>query len=159
MPRSPRSSRHAGAGRFSPTSPISRRSRRPWRAWPTRRDVTDALVTTAVARGHAAEVVSLAAESVAADPLREPAVLSLMRALAATGQPSRRCAPRREYQARLADEAGLDPSPALDDLVRDIAAGAAPPVPREATGRPRPSCSAATRRSERCTGCSGPSGW
>jgi predicted ATPase/DNA-binding SARP family transcriptional activator len=101
-----------------------------------RRDVTDALVATAVAVGAADEVVSVAAESVAADPLREPAVLALMRALAASGQPSESLRVGREYRARLADEAGLDPSPALDDLVRDIAAGSAPPVRRDPTGRP-----------------------
>jgi predicted ATPase/DNA-binding SARP family transcriptional activator len=104
-----------------------------------RRDVTDALVGAAVAAGEADEVVSLAVESVAADPLREPAVLSLMRALAATGRPSDALRAGREYRARLADEAGLDPSPALDELVRDIAAGLAgpaPPVRRDVTSRP-----------------------
>jgi predicted ATPase/DNA-binding SARP family transcriptional activator len=90
-----------------------------------RRDVTDALVAAAVAAGRAGEVVALAAESVAADPLREPAVLAYMRALAATGQPSQALRVGREYRARLADEAGLDPSPGLDELVREIAAGGA----------------------------------
>ena len=70
----------------------------------------------------------------AADPLREPAVLLLMRALAATGQAPEALRIGREYRRRLADETGLDPSPALGELERDIAGGAAGPAP----ARPRP---------------------
>lgn len=100
-----------------------------------RRDVTDALIASAVAAGQTDGVVGLAAESVAADPLREPAVLLLMRALAATGRASDALRAGREYRGRLADEAGLDPSPALDDVVREIAAGPAEARP-EAPARP-----------------------
>ncbi|HEX6870399.1 MAG TPA: BTAD domain-containing putative transcriptional regulator, partial [Micromonosporaceae bacterium] len=99
------------------------------------RDVTDALIASALAAGHADQVAGLAAGSVAADPLREPAVLLLMRTLAATGQASEALRIGREYRNRLADEAGLDPSPALDDLVREIASGPAP-VKSEAPARP-----------------------
>jgi predicted ATPase/DNA-binding SARP family transcriptional activator len=100
-----------------------------------RRDVTDALVAGGIAAGRAGEVAGLAAESVAADPLREPAVLLLMRALAATGRAAEALRAGREFRERLADEAGLDASPALGELVRDIAAGPAP-VRAETPARP-----------------------
>ncbi|TLQ47701.1 AfsR/SARP family transcriptional regulator [Streptomyces marianii] len=91
-----------------------------------RQDVTDALIARAVAAGRAEEVVGLAAASWAADPLREPAVLLLMRALAATGQAPRALHTAREYRRRLIDETGLDPSPALDATEHDILTGAVP---------------------------------
>lgn len=97
------------------------------------RDVTDGMLASAIAAGQAAEILGLAAASLAADPLREPAVLLLMRALAATGQAAEALRTGREYRDRLADEVGLDPSPALDELVRDIATEHAPPRP--AAGR------------------------
>jgi predicted ATPase/DNA-binding SARP family transcriptional activator len=93
------------------------------------REVTDALITSAVAAGQAQEVVGLAAESVTADPLREPAVLGLMRALAATGQAPEALRAARDHRHRLVEETGLDPSPALGKLERDIAGGAAGPPP------------------------------
>ena len=52
------------------------------------------------------------------------------RALAATGQAADALAAARGYRHRLAEEAGLDPSPALGELERDVAAGAAVPAPR-----------------------------
>jgi predicted ATPase len=94
-----------------------------------RRDVTDALIAGALAAGRADEVAGLAAQSLAADPLREPAVLLAMRVLAGTGRAAEALETGRDYRGRLADEAGLDPSPALDELVRDIAAGQAPARP------------------------------
>jgi predicted ATPase/DNA-binding SARP family transcriptional activator len=100
-----------------------------------RRDVTDALVAGGIAAGQADQVAGLAAESVAADALREPAVLLLMRAFAATGRAAEALRAGREYRTRLADEAGLDPSPALDELVREIAAGQSP-ARQEAPARP-----------------------
>jgi predicted ATPase/DNA-binding SARP family transcriptional activator len=97
-----------------------------------RREVVDALVGTAVEAGQADRVVDLADEARAADPLREPAVLALMRALAATGRAPEALRIGREYRLRLADETGLDPGPALAGLERDIAGGAAGPVPARA---------------------------
>ncbi|GIJ67830.1 BTAD domain-containing putative transcriptional regulator [Virgisporangium ochraceum] len=97
-----------------------------------RRDVTDAVVACALAAGEAGSVVGQATEALAADPLREPAALLLMRVLAATGQPSEALRTGREYRERLAEEVGLDPSPALDEVVREIASGPvgrAPEVP------------------------------
>jgi DNA-binding SARP family transcriptional activator len=94
------------------------------------REVTDALVSCALAAGRPGEVVGLAAAAHAADPLREPAVLLLMRTLGATGRAPEALRVGREYRRRLAEETGLDPAPALGALERDIARGAAgPPVP------------------------------
>ena len=92
-------------------------------------EVTDALIAGAIAAGEAAGIVGIATASLAADPLREPAVLLLMRALAATGQAPEALRVAREYRHRLADETGLDPSPALGELERDVAGGAAGPPP------------------------------
>jgi predicted ATPase/DNA-binding SARP family transcriptional activator len=94
-----------------------------------RQEVTDALVAASAAAGRAEEVLGLAAESVAADPLREPAVLALMRALAAGGQAPEALRVGRVYRHRLAEEAGLDPSPALAELEREVAGGGAGPAP------------------------------
>jgi DNA-binding SARP family transcriptional activator len=125
------------------------------------RSVTDALVAGAVAAGRAEGALGLAADALAADPLREPAVLALMRALAASGQAPEALRVGREYRHRLADETGLDPSPALGELERDIAGGAAGPPPYGPRCRPgrRPASSDAGPRSQRFTGCSPPSGW
>lgn len=105
-----------------------------------RRDVTEALVATAVDAGRAAEVVELAAAAHADDPLHEPAVLLLMRALAATGQAPEALRVGREYRRRLAEETGLDPSAPLGELEREIAAGAAGPPGTSSPSRvpPRP---------------------
>jgi predicted ATPase/DNA-binding SARP family transcriptional activator len=96
------------------------------------RDVTDALIAGAVAAGQADGTVGLAAASLAADPLREPAVLLLMRALSAAGRAPEALRTGRDYRRRLADETGLDPSPALGELERAVAGGATgPPPPRQ----------------------------
>ena len=86
----------SGAARRSPTCPRSHR-------WPPaavgfeqlRREVTDLLIGCAIDAGQVDGVVELAADALAADPLREPAVLLLMRALAMTGQAPRGAADRR----------------------------------------------------------------
>ncbi|WP_369133893.1 BTAD domain-containing putative transcriptional regulator [Modestobacter sp. I12A-02662] len=103
-----------------------------------RREVTDALVATAVAAGQAADVLGLAEAAAAEDPLREPAVLLLMRALAAAGQAPDALRVGREHRRRLADEVGLDPSPALDELEREIAGGALGPAPVRSGSSARP---------------------
>ena len=105
------------------------------------REVTDALVAASAAAGRSEEVLGLAAASVAADPLREPAVLALIRALAASGQAPEALRVGREYRRRLADETGLDPSPALAELEREVAGGASGPAP----ARPEPPPRSATR--------------
>ena len=100
-----------------------------------RTEVTDALIGAGVDAGRAPEVLGLSADTLAAEPLREPAVLLRIRALAAAGQAADALAAGRGYRHRLAEEAGLDPSPALGELERDVAAGAAGPA---APARARP---------------------
>ncbi|WP_433506368.1 BTAD domain-containing putative transcriptional regulator [Pseudonocardia halophobica] len=102
-----------------------------------RQEVTDALVGRAVEAGDGAGVVGQAAAAHAADPLREPGAVLLMRALAASGQPAEALRVGREFRRMLADETGLDPSPALGEVERAVAAGAAGPAPA-APGRPTP---------------------
>ena len=93
------------------------------------REVTDRLVARAVETGRLDGAVDLAAESVAADPLREQAVVLLVRALAAAGQAPDALAAARAYRRRLAEETGLDAGPALGELERAVAAGATRTVP------------------------------
>ncbi|MHA6779801.1 AfsR/SARP family transcriptional regulator [Pseudonocardia saturnea] len=118
------------------------------------RDVVDTLIECAVAAGRSDPgqvdgVVGLATAAVAADPLREPAVLALMRALAVTGRATDALRTGREYRHRLAEEAGLDPSPALGELERNVARGASGPV------TPAPARPAAVRAASRLIGRSG----
>lgn len=111
------------------------------------REVTDALIAAAVAAGQADGVLGLAAASSAADPLREPAVLLLMRALAATGQAPEALRVGREYRRRLVEETGLDPSPALGELEHDIVGGgAAGPAPSRSEMPARPEVPAPATR-------------
>jgi predicted ATPase/DNA-binding SARP family transcriptional activator len=98
----------------------------PIRAWAVAlaemgREIGDALVACAIAAGRTDDVVTLAMERLAEDPLREPAVLLLMRALAATGRERDALRAGYEYRRRLARETGLDPSPALRALEGEIA--------------------------------------
>jgi predicted ATPase len=102
------------------------------------RDVTDALIAAAIAAGRADEVRGLAADGLTADPLREPAVLRLVRVLAATGEAAEALRTAREFRRRLVDETGLDPSPALGELERDIAGGTAGPPPSRPEEPARP---------------------
>ncbi len=101
------------------------------------REVTDALIGSAVAAGQAEQVLGLAAAAWTDDPLRESAVLLHVRALAASGRAPDALRVAREYRHRLAEETGLDPSSDLDQLERQVAAGAAGPAPRLRTV-PRP---------------------
>jgi predicted ATPase len=101
-----------------------------------RQEVTDALVARAVEAGDGDGVVGLAASAHAADPLREPGAVLLMRALAAGGQPAQALRVGREFRRLLADETGLDPSPALAEVERSVAAGASGAVATPARARP-----------------------
>ncbi len=101
-----------------------------------RRDVIDLFVGCTIEAGQARDVLTIAAEGVAADPLREPVVLLLMRALATTGQAPAALRAGHDYRRRLAEETGLDPSPALGELERQIAAGASPTSAAGTVARP-----------------------
>ena len=88
--------------------------------------------------GDAAGAVSAAREAVAADPLREPAVAALARALDAAGD---RAGALRELAAlrhRLVEELGTDLAPPLQRLHRDLLRGSvAAPAPAAAPRRAR----------------------
>mgnify|MGYP003775119703 CR=1 FL=1 len=102
-----------------------------------RRSVVDELIQVSLDTGTLDGVVERAGAVVTADPLREPAVALLVRALAAAGRPADALRAAREFRARMAEETGLDPSPAFADLERAVAGGrlgqqgraARPPVP------------------------------
>jgi predicted ATPase/DNA-binding SARP family transcriptional activator len=102
------------------------------------REVTDLLIACAIEAGEVDDVVALAKEAFAADPLREPAVLLLMRALAATGQAPQALQIGRGYRRQLANETGLDPSPALAELERGVASGDVGPVHADKAPAARP---------------------
>ncbi|WP_051027456.1 AfsR/SARP family transcriptional regulator [Nocardia higoensis] len=65
------------------------------------------------AAGDLDSAVRVARRSAAADPLDEPAQLTLMRLLAATGRPTEALESFAGFRARLADHLGADPGPAL----------------------------------------------
>ena len=76
--------------------------------------------------GPAGELRARAVAHRAGDPLREQAALALMRALAADGAAAEALRVSREFRERLAEETGLDPSPAIGDLEGQVARGASP---------------------------------
>lgn len=88
-----------------------------------RQEVLGALVAAGIDAGRAADVLPEARAAVADDPLREDATLLLVRALAATGRAPDALGLARDYRRRLADETGLDPTPALGALERQVAGG------------------------------------
>ena len=93
-----------------------------------RRDLTDVLISAALASDRLDGLVAQAGTALAEDPLREAAVLLLMQAQARTGQAAAALDTARAFRSRLAEETGLDPSPALGALERSIAAGDLAPV-------------------------------
>lgn len=99
-----------------------------------RRRVDEAYVDATLASGDHGAALEVAMGLVSHDPLSEPAVVLLMRALAAAGRGAEALRSGYEYRRRLAEETGLEPSPALGELERTIAG--------QATGRqarrPRP---------------------
>ena len=74
----------------------------------------------ALADGQAAAAVEWARAAYRAEPLREVAALTLVRALAAAGDPAAALATLASYRRLLADELGLDPSPAAAELQRRL---------------------------------------
>lgn len=100
-------------------------------------EVTDALIRAAIESGHADEFSGMAVSRLAADPLREPSVLLAMRALASAGQAAEALAVGRRFRWRSAAEVGLDPSPALSALEREIAGGVVGPASTKAVSPAR----------------------
>lgn len=80
----------------------------------------EARVDAYLALGRHAEVVGDLEVAVAAEPLRERLHQQLVRALAADGRAAEALEVARGYRKRLADELGLDPSPRLAALEREV---------------------------------------
>ncbi len=89
-----------------------------------RRMVEESYAAAALDAGAPDEAADVAGSLVADDPLSEPAVLILMRALHASGRSADALRVGYDHRRRLRTEAGLDPTPALARLERDIAAAA-----------------------------------
>ena len=88
----------------------------------TLRDSVDqAYAAAAIDADAADDAVEVATALVAGDPLSEAAVLILMRALDAAGRAADALRAGHDHRDRLVTEAGLEPSPALNELERTIA--------------------------------------
>jgi DNA-binding SARP family transcriptional activator len=70
--------------------------------------------------GEPALAVEYATAAAAAEPLREAAALALVRALAAAADPAAALAHFDRYRRTIADELGLDPSPAAVEVQRQV---------------------------------------
>ncbi|MDQ4116866.1 MAG: AAA family ATPase, partial [Actinomycetota bacterium] len=70
----------------------------------------------ALTLGHPRQAVELAEEAVAREPLRESGHLLLMRALAGSGDRAAALAAYDRLRGTLADELGVDPSPAANEV-------------------------------------------
>jgi predicted ATPase/DNA-binding SARP family transcriptional activator len=86
-------------------------------------DASELLVECALASGGATDAATVAAEVVATHPLREDAAVLLVRALAAKGRTAEALREAHAFRRRLADETGLEPSPALAEVEHRVAAG------------------------------------
>ncbi len=102
-----------------------------------RLQLVDDLLDSRIAMGDA-DVVVAVAEASAASPLRERTLLLHVRALAAAGRTVEAMAAAQAFRARLADETGLDPSPALADLEQLVASGGVGPSLDQGPGRRMP---------------------
>ncbi len=85
--------------------------------------------------GDAALAVELASAAVDAEPLREVAALTLVRALSAAGDDAAALVRYDAYRRALAEDLGVDPSPDAARLYRRLLAGERP-GPAESTSRP-----------------------
>jgi predicted ATPase/DNA-binding SARP family transcriptional activator len=99
-----------------------------------RLQLVDDALEARLARGQpmAVEAAAAAAES----PFRERTALLHIRALAADGRSAEAMAAAQAFRARLADETGLDPTPALADLEHQVAAGMVAASSRPRVSRP-----------------------
>ena len=88
--------------------------------------------------GSAREAVSLAAEAVARQPLREAAHLLLVRAHAAEGDQAAAIAAYLDLRRMLADELAIDPSPQATALYEQLLRGTPPAHTVPTTPQPRP---------------------
>src|SRR4051812_45493016 len=80
--------------------------------------------------GEGARAVELASAAAAAEPLREVAVVGLVRALAVTGDTAAALDRYEQFRRTLADELGVDPSAAAQEVHQELLRGDARPVTR-----------------------------
>jgi DNA-binding SARP family transcriptional activator/nucleoside-triphosphatase THEP1 len=103
--------------------------------------VTERLADTALRLGRPAEVIPELSRLTAEHPLREESWRLLALALYRSGRQGDALATLRRARARLAEELGVDPGPALRQLEDDVLAqapGLSGPFPVEPEVRPRP---------------------
>jgi DNA-binding SARP family transcriptional activator/tetratricopeptide (TPR) repeat protein len=99
-------------------------------------DALEIAASAALDLGDARSAVAVATDAVAAEPLREAAILVLCRALAAVGDQAAALRRLAELRARLAEELGVDPSPEAERLQLALLRGEMPVAPRVATPAP-----------------------
>lgn len=85
-----------------------------------RRATVERLAAALLAAARATEAVTLLRPFVAEHPLREESRIILMRALHATGRTADALEHFHEYRRQLADDLGLEPSPALHAVQREL---------------------------------------
>jgi DNA-binding SARP family transcriptional activator len=100
----------------------------------TRQDALERAAGLAIDADRLTEAVDFASAAADAEPLREAAVLALVRALVAAGDPAAALVRYDEYRRALADELGVDPSAEAaalhQQLLRGTAGAAAAPLRR-----------------------------
>jgi predicted ATPase/DNA-binding SARP family transcriptional activator len=99
-----------------------------------RLQLVDELLDARLAAGDH-DVAVATSEAAAASPLRERTALLHVRALAAGGRTAEAMEAAQAFRRRLAEETGLDPSPALTDLEQLVASGGVVPL-RDAMAEP-----------------------
>jgi len=102
-----------------------------------RRTATEEYAAALVNSGRPAEVVALLRPFVAAHPLRDAGRRELIRALHAVGRTAEALDHFQQHRRHLAEELGLEPSPALRELQAELLRHAGPgPVPPAGAVRP-----------------------
>ncbi len=80
----------------------------------------DTLAERLTAAGRYADATSAALAAVKAEPLRETAHASLIRVYVAEGNRAEALAAYERYRAVLKEDLGLEPSPRIEALIKDL---------------------------------------
>src|SRR4051794_36443709 len=94
----------------------------------THAQVLDGAAALALQLGDASRAVELAAAAVVDEPLREAGVITLVRALAATGDVATGLTQYDRYRRQLADQLGLDPGAEAQAVQAQLLAGGGRPL-------------------------------
>lgn len=100
-----------------------------------RQDALERAAALALELDDTSRAVEFAAAAAAADPLRETATLTLVRALAAAGDPAGALERYDQFRRALADELGVDPSAAAQEVQAELLRGGAPSRPAATVAR------------------------